>query len=175
MSLEVENKLNLLHINSVVTPKELPSGNFKFLEGLFDSSEGWLEMFDIAAIIFTIILLLSCVILVMASIFKVGQWQQYAQLSAIFSFIALLGVRGTPFIILAIPTYQQIDNVTDLIILVITQLIILVSIIGIGVSLLYKLGYKLIEHPEFRKNQRAIFTTSLIMLVVGTNIPYFLI
>lgn len=158
-----------------MTPQEIPNGNFGFLEGLFQSSVGWLQMFDIAAIIFTVILLISCVILVLASIFKVGQWQQYAQLSAIFSFISLLGVRGTPFIILAIPTYNQIDNITDLILLVLTQLIILVSIIGLGVSLLYKLGYKLIEHPEFRKNQRAIFTTSLIMLAIGTNIPYFLI
>lgn len=163
-----------LYVESVVQPKDLNMDLFDGFIGTIFSSGTWASFIDNVATIFTILFLISSFISVMAAVFKVGTWKKYAQMTTLFTFIVLVCTRGVAFFLLAIPTFTQVDNWMDIIIANITQALIFACLIGILVSFTFKLGYTLIKHPEFRKNQRTVLTTSLLMLVSAILVPIFL-
>lgn len=163
--------LHYLYIDSVVQPKDLNMDIFDGFLGTIFSSGTWTSLIDNMATIFTIIFLISSFISVMAAVFKVGAWKKYAQMTTLFTFIVLLCTRGVAFFLLAIPTFTQVDNWMANIIANVTQALIFACLIGILVSFTFKFGYTLINHPEFRKNQSTVLTTSILMLISAILVP----
>lgn len=166
--------LSFLYIDGVVQPKDLNLELFDGFIGKVFSSGTWASLIDNVATIFTIFFLISAFISVMAAVFKVGAWKKYAQMTTLFTFLVLIGTRGMPFFLLAIPTFTQVDSWMAIIIANVTQGLIFACLIGFLVSFTFKLGFTLIQHPEFRKNQRTVFTTSLLMLASAVLVPLLL-
>lgn len=148
------------------------------LGGLFDAATNintWLEVVDIGATVLACMFLISFLVMILAVTFKQGQWKKYAQGTALATFIGTLTLRAFPFTILAIPSFQEIDDLIDLLLLLILQCIVFMALIGIAVGLLLKFGYRLIEHPDFYKNYRTILTVSAIVVVISTIVPSIII
>ncbi|MGC7930662.1 hypothetical protein ACP3VS_18785 [Lysinibacillus sp. VIII_CA] len=160
---------------NIIEPEKLDVQKMESFVFSWLAQDKWLGIFDKVATIFTVFFLVACFILMMATVFKVGQWKKYAQLMALSSMFILLGVRGAPFIFLGLATITQIGNWLEIIVLIVTQAVIFASLIGIIVSMTFQHGYKLIDHPEFRKNHRAIFTMSILMFLTATFLPDLLI
>ncbi|MGE7692012.1 hypothetical protein ACQKMI_22780 [Lysinibacillus sp. NPDC097214] len=160
---------------NVIEPEKLDTQKMESFIFSWMEQEKLLGIFDKVSTIFTVMFLIACFILMMATVFKVGQWKKYSQLMALFSMFTLIGVRGAPFIFLGLTTIAQIDNWLEIIVLLVTQAVIFASLIGIVVSMTFQHGYKLIEHPEFRKNHRAILTMSVLMFLTATFLPEILV
>lgn len=148
------------------------------LGGLFSAAtniETWVEVIDIAATVLAFMFLVSFLVMIIAVTFKQGQWKKYAQGTAVATFISTITLRAFPFTILAIPSFKQIDELLDLSLLVLTQCIVFMSLIGIAAGLLLRFGYRLIEHPDFYKSYRTILTVSIVVVIISTIIPSIII
>lgn len=144
------------------------------LESVFSSITNidfWIQMINTGANVLAITFLVSFLIMILAATFKQGQWKKYAQGTALFTLIGMICLRAFPFTILAIPTLTQADAFIDLILLILLQSILFVALIGIAVGLLFRFGYKLIEHPDFYKSYRTVTTVSIVVVIFSIIVP----
>ncbi|RKJ74818.1 hypothetical protein D7X33_19220 [Butyricicoccus sp. 1XD8-22] len=131
----------------------------------------WIKVIDTGATVLAILFLVSFLIMILAATFKQGQWKKYAQVTALATFTGTVILRALPFTLMSIPTLQQADVFLDHILLLLMQCILFVALIGLAVGLLLKLGYKLIEHPDFYKAYRTVTTVSVVVVVFSIIIP----
>lgn len=132
---------------------------------------GALKFFDWGILGITILFLVGIITMIMAMIFKNGQWQKYSQLTMFWSFVTMLILRGVPLIIFSTRSGSDIDESFDVLITAISQLAIFVGFLGITVSLLFKFGNHLIEHPEFYRWSKNVRNVSIVMMIFALTAP----
>ncbi|MDX1806479.1 MAG: hypothetical protein R3267_05605 [Paenisporosarcina sp.] len=122
-------------------------------------------------IIITGIFVVGTLVMIMSVLFKNGQWQKFAQGTMFISFVVMLLLRGLPILILSIRNANDIDVLLRDGLLSLSYAAIFLGIISISVSLLFRLGYKLIEHPEFHRWSKNLISVSVLMMILAIAIP----
>ncbi|MDQ0271242.1 vacuolar-type H+-ATPase subunit I/STV1 [Cytobacillus purgationiresistens] len=122
--------------------------------------------------IITIIFLAGVVAMIMSILFRNGQWQKYGQSTIYISFIVLLILRGLPILILSMQSSQDVDALLNSAITMLSYSALYLGLISIAVSLLFRLGYKLIEHPDFHRWSKNLVSVSLLMMAFAVLVPY---
>ncbi|MGF9978915.1 hypothetical protein [Viridibacillus arvi] len=137
-----------------------------FMDDLFTEGSSFaVSIFDWGIKAITILFVIGIIVMIMAFIFKHGQWQKYAQSTMMWSFIAMLILRGAPIIFLSLQTKEDIDVAMQTALSTLAQVAIFIGIVGICVSLLFKFGHTLIKHPEYYKWYKNARNVSIIMIV----------
>lgn len=132
---------------------------------LIGSSYGW------GINIITGIFVVGTLVMIMSVLFKNGQWQKYAQGTMFISFLVMLLMRGLPILILSIRNTHDIDVLLQDALMSLSYAAVFLGIISISVSLLFRFGYKLIEHPEFHRWYRNLISVSVLMVLLAIVIP----
>lgn len=132
---------------------------------------GALQFFDWGILGITILFLVGIIAMIMAMIFKNGQWQKYSQLTMFWSFVTMLILRGVPLIIFSTQSGADIDRGFDVFITAMSQIALFIGFVGIGVSLLFKFGNHLIDHPEFYRWSKNARNVSLVMMLFALSAP----
>lgn len=114
---------------------------------------------------------LGALLMILSAIFKNGQWQKLGQNSMFWSFISLLLMRGLPILILSIRNTNDVDSLLNEFIITLSYSAIFLGVISIASSGLFKLGHKLIGHPEFYRRSRTLVMVSVIMVALSLVIP----
>lgn len=122
-------------------------------------------------IIITSTFVLGALLMILSAIFKNGQWQKIGQNSMFWSFISLLLMRGLPILILSIRNTNDVDSLLKEFIITLSYSAIFLGVISIASSGLFKLGHKLIGHPEFYRRSRTLIMVSVIMVALSLAIP----
>jgi len=170
------NYLTLLHIPAPVDPEsvhvdengiitENSSDAQSMLDTLLDiGTIGVVKVVDWGTSIITMIFVVAVILMIISSIFKVGQWQKFAQNTMLWSFIAMLFLRAIPITILSLQSEQDIDQAISSGLIALSQITIFIGITGVLLSLLFKFGYKLIEHPEYHRWSKNVLSVSTLMI-----------
>lgn len=119
-----------------------------------------------------ILFIIGVLLMILALIFKNGQWQKYAQTTMLFSFISMLMVRGTAIVILSFRNGMDIDDALSGGLIALVQISIFLGVTGILISFLLKLAYKLIEHPEYHRWSKNVLNVSILMILFSLVGPY---
>lgn len=168
------NKFILLTANPydvLATDGTAPENPLESVFTAITNIDVWVKIINTGATVLAISFLVSFLIMILAATFKQGQWKKYAQVTALSSFTGMIFLRAFPFTLLAFPTLQRAGSFLDLTMLIILQCILFVALIGIGVGLLFRLGYKLIEHPDFYKSYRTVTTVSIVVVIFSIIVP----
>lgn len=120
----------------------------------------------------TILFILGVILMIMAIIFKNGQWQKWGQSTMLWSFLSMLIVRAIPITILSFRNGVDVNEAFSALILSLTQMAIFLGVIGVLLSYLFKFAYKLIEHPEYHRWSKNVFNVSLIMMMFALIAPF---
>lgn len=113
----------------------------------------------------TVIFIAAVLLMIMAIIFKNGQWQKFAQSSMLWSFIAMMVIRAIPLTILSIQGGMDVDDAFNTMIAGLTQLSLFLGVTGIMLSFLFRFIHKLIKHPEYHRWSKNVFSMSLLMML----------
>lgn len=113
----------------------------------------------------TILFIIGVIAMIMAMIFKNGQWQKYAQTTMLWSFVSLMLLRGIPIVILSFKTKADVDAAFSTALSTISEVAVFIGLIGISISLLFKFGHTLIKHPEYYKWYKNARNISVIMIL----------
>lgn len=141
-------------------------------DGLLHDLTNVLEpVYDWGITIITAAFIIGTIIMILSLITKNGQWQKFGQNTMFFSFIVLLLLRGLPVIILSIQSMKDITLMLDAFISALSQTSVYIGMIGIGVSMLFLYGFKLIGHPNFYRWSRALVAGSSIMIALSLIVP----
>ena len=134
-------------------------------------ASGALQFFDWGILAITVLFLAGIIAMIMAMIFKNGQWQKYSQLTMFWSFATMLILRGVPLIIFSTQSGADIDAGFDVFINAMSQIAIFIGFVGIAVSLLFKFGNHLIDHPEFYRWSKNARNVSVVMMMFALSAP----
>lgn len=122
-------------------------------------------------IIITSTFVVGALMMILSALFKNGQWQKFGQNSMFWSFITLLLMRGMPILILSIRNTNDVDLLLQEFIITLSYSAIYLGVISIAASGLFKMGHKLIGHPEFYRRSRTLVMVSVIMVALSLGIP----
>lgn len=157
-----------LQQNQEIIPKE----STDFLSGIVTGfGNGLVPAYSWGITVITSTFVLGALMMILSALFKNGQWQKIGQNSMFWSFISLLLMRGLPILILSIQNSQDIDSLLSDFIITLSYSAIFLGVLSIAASLLFKFGYKLIEHPEFHRRSRTLVMVSIIMVCLSLVIP----
>lgn len=120
----------------------------------------------------TILFVVATLVMILSALFKNGQWQKYAQLTMLLSFLSMLVLRGLPIIILSIRQPSDVDILLQESLSMLSFGVIFLCLISIAVSFLFGFGYKLIEHPEFHRWAKTLRSVSVMMMIFAVIIPW---
>lgn len=151
-----------------ITPKstnDLFGGIMESLENGAAPFYGW------AVTIITAIFIVGTVVMVLALLFKNGQWQKYGQGTMFISFIVMIVLRGLPIVILSIQTMDDLDLLIQKVVTTLSYSTIFIGLIGVAVSFLFRFGERLIEHPDFHRWSKNLLTVSIMMMVFSVLVP----
>ncbi|MCM3389980.1 hypothetical protein M3649_17820 [Ureibacillus chungkukjangi] len=135
-------------------------------------STGALKAMDWGVNAITIVFIVGVIMMIMAIIFKVGQWQKFAQTTMLWSFISMLLLRAIPITILSFRSDADVDQAFSAALAALCQVAIFVGVTGILLSFLFRFGYKLIEHPEYHRWSKNILNVSVIMIFFALVGPF---
>lgn len=150
---------------------QIKESSFTFMDDLFSNvADLGASAFDWGIKLITILFIIGVIVMIMAMIFKHGQWQKYAQTTMLWSFISMMILRGAPIIFLSFRSKADVDTAFSTALGTLSEVAIFVGMMGIGISLLFKFGYMLIEHPEYYKwykNARNISAIMILFAFIG--------
>lgn len=150
----------------------IPDKDSNLLGGVVQSfAELIVPAYSWGIIIITSTFVIGTLLMILSAIFKNGQWQKLGQNSMFWSFISLLLLRGLPILILSIRNTNDIDILLKEFIITLSYSAIFLGVISIASSGLFKLGHKLIGHPEFYRRSRTLVMVSVIMVALSLVIP----
>lgn len=121
--------------------------------------------------IITALFVIGAVVMILSMIFKNGQWQKYGQGTMFISFVVMLVLRGMPIIFLSVRSSADIDSLLNSSLTVLSSSAVILGLIGIAVSFLFKFGYRLIDHPDFHRWARNLMSVSIMMMLFAIVIP----
>ncbi|MFJ7890387.1 hypothetical protein ACIQYL_20205 [Lysinibacillus xylanilyticus] len=147
------------------------------LDGLLDkissnSGINTLSIMDWGIKAITVMFILGVLLMIMAIIFKNGQWQKWGQSTMLWSFIAMLGIRAIPLTILSVKSGMDVNEAFTALISSLSQMAIFLGVIGLLLSLLFKFAFRLIEHPEYHRWSKNVLNVSLLMMLFATIGPF---
>lgn len=122
--------------------------------------------------IISVLFVVGAVVMMLAVLFRNGQWQKFAQGTMLYSFITMLVLRGLPILILSIRTQDDIDALLQESLTSLSSFAIFFGVLSISASLLFRFGYKLIEHPDFHRWSKNLLSVSALMMVLAIAIPW---
>ena len=150
-----------------------PVESSDFLGGLISTfTDIVTPLYGWAVNIISVLFVIGAVVMMLAVLFRNGQWQKYAQGTMFYSFITMLILRGLPIIILSIRTQNDIDVLLQESLTSLSSFAIFLGILSISASLLFRFGYKLIEHPDFHRWSKNLLSVSALMMVLAIAIPW---
>lgn len=150
-----------------------PSSN-NFLESIYSEIGGSMApLYGWAIDIFTITFLVGTIVMILSIMFKNGQWQKYAQSTMLITFIVMLLMRGVPIIMLSITSPDDIDMMLLSGVNVLGVVAIFIAAISLPISMLFKFGYHLIEHPKYHRWSRNLLSVAALMTALALIIPWF--
>ncbi|MDD1505322.1 hypothetical protein PVA17_21615 [Lysinibacillus sp. CNPSo 3705] len=120
----------------------------------------------------TIMFLCAVIMMIMAIIFKNGQWQKFAQTLMLWTFLGMLSLRAVPMIILSFRSEGDVDDAFSTVLLAISQMTIFIGLIALMLSLLFRLAHKLIAHPEYHRWSKNTLNVSLMMILFALIGPF---
>lgn len=145
-----------------------------FADGIYSEIGGFMIPFYGWAIDFiTITFLLGTIVMILSIMFKNGQWQKYAQGTMLITFVVMLLMRGVPIIVLSITSPDDIDMMLLSGVNVLGAVAIFIAAISLPISLLFKFGYHLIEHPKYHRWSRNLLSVAALMTALALIIPWF--
>lgn len=169
----------LQNVSAMPLIPELPKGKGEssskgFAEGVFSEISGTMvSLYDWGIDIITITFLLGTIVMILSIMFKNGQWQKYAQSTMLITFIVMLLMRGVPIIVLSINSPDDIDMMLLSGVNVLGAIAIFIAAISLPISLLFKFGYHLIEHPKYHRWSRNLLSVAALMTALALIIPWF--
>ncbi|MEK3977368.1 hypothetical protein MKZ20_21610 [Psychrobacillus sp. FSL K6-2684] len=141
-------------------------------DGLISSStELGVKLYSWGIIALTAVFVLGTLMMILSAIFKNGQWQKLGQNFMFWSFVSLLLLRGLPILILSIRNTNDIDSLFNEFIVSLSYTAVYLGVISLACGLMFKLGHKLIKHPEFYRRSKTLFMVSIIMVSLSILIP----
>ena len=120
----------------------------------------------------TIIFLCAVIMMIMAILFKNGQWQKFAQTTMLWTFLGMLAIRAVPIVILSFRSENDVDVAFSTALIAISQFTIFIGLTALMLSLLFRLAYKLIEHPEYHRWSKNTLNVSIMMIFFALIGPY---
>lgn len=147
------------------TTDSLLGGISGTLGGLMSFAYSW------GITIITGLFVVGTLVMIMSVLFKNGQWQKYAQGTMFFSFLVMLLLRGLPILVLSIHNANDIDVLLRDGLISLSYAAVFLGLISISVSLLFRFGYNLIEHPEFHRWSKNLISVSVLMVLLAIVIP----
>lgn len=135
------------------------------------AGNGTLSIFDWGVKVIAIIFVLAVLLMIMAFIFKNGQWQKWGQSTMMISFVAMLLIRAIPIIILSFRSEMDVTESLNGALGALSQVAIFLGVVGIMLSLLFKFAYKLIEHPEYHRWSKNVLNVSVLMMILALGGP----
>jgi hypothetical protein len=149
-----------------------PVSSDELFGGIIDTVEnGITPFYSWGVTIITAIFIVGTVVMVLALLFKNGQWQKYGQGTMFISFIVMIVLRGLPILILSIQTMDDFDLLISKVVTTLCYSTIFIGLVGIAASFLFRFGERLIEHPDFYRWSKNLLTVSILMMVFSIIIP----
>ncbi|PMC34987.1 hypothetical protein CJ195_20995 [Bacillus sp. UMB0899] len=127
-------------------------------------------IYDTGMKFITVIFLIAVVALALSLIFKNGQWTKWSTGVMVTSLLIILFFRGGPIIVLTMDAIGITLFASDLLNFA-TSVGIYVAVGMILVSLLFRLFYKLINHPDYFRWSKRLMIGSVIIAVLSLVIP----
>lgn len=135
-------------------------------------TQGTLKFVDWGTSGITIVFVAAVIMMIMAIIFKVGQWQKFAQTTMLWSFIAMLFMRAIPITILSFQSDADVDQAVNSALTALSHITIFIGMTGILLSFLFKFAFKLIEHPDYHRWSKNLIGVSILMIFFSVLSPY---
>ena len=149
-----------------------PTSSDSLFGGIAGSLESLLRsLYNWGVIIITALFVIGTLVMILSILFRNGQWQKYAQGTMFISFVVMLVLRGMPILLLSIKSSKDIDILLHDLISALSNAAIFLGITSIFVSLLFRFGYRLIEHPEFHRWSKNLLSVSILMMIFSIVIP----
>lgn len=134
-------------------------------------ASGAMHIFDWGILAINVLFLAGIIGMIMAMIFKNGQWQKYSQLTMFWSLATMLILRGVPMIIFSTQTGADVDNTFDTFVIAMSMLSIMFGFSGILTSILFKIFNHFIDHPEFYRWSKNSLNVSIVMMIFALSAP----
>lgn len=150
---------------------EAVSGDSLFGGILNDLEELLGPVYGYGVTIITAFFIIGSVVMVMSILFKNGQWQKYGQTTMLFSFLGMMTLRGLPVVVLSIHSMADLGLLLHYFLKVLSYSTVFIAFVGIAASFLFRFGHRLIDHPDFYRWSKNLFTVSLIMMSFAIAIP----
>lgn len=119
----------------------------------------------------TILFFVAILVMILSALFKNGQWQKYAQVTMLLSFVTMLLLRGMPIIVLSVRSATDVDVLLHETLSMLSFGVFFICLIGFAVSFLFGFGYKLIEHPEFHRWAKTLRSVAILMVIFAIAVP----
>lgn len=150
-----------------------PSEGNNFADSIYSEIGGFMTPFYGWAVDFlTISFVIGTIAMILSIMFKNGQWQKYAQSTMLTTFIVMLLMRGVPIVILSIHSPEDVDQLLLGGVEVLKGIGIFIAVISIPISLLFKFGHHLIEHPKYHRWSRNLIGVAVLMTVLSMVVPW---
>jgi hypothetical protein len=122
----------------------------------------------------TITFVVAVIVLVMAMIFKNGQWTKWSTGVMITTLILILFLRGLPILFFSSNAIGLTVIISDALSLA-KSTGIYVSILMLFVGLLFRFNYSLINHKEFSRWSKRLFVGSVLTALLISVMPSILL
>ncbi|MGE7843637.1 hypothetical protein ACQKNX_23010 [Lysinibacillus sp. NPDC093712] len=176
--------MKMLLLNILPQP---PTGNFdennmlipdeNSLDGLYSNltelgAKGTEKVFSWGISAITILFLCAVIMMIMAILFRNGQWQKFAQTTMLWSFLSMIAIRAIPIVVLSFRSELDVDDAFSTALIAISQITIFIGLTALMLSLLFRFAYKLIEHPEYHRWSKNTLNISIMMIFFALIGPY---
>jgi hypothetical protein len=168
--------MNFLNVSPFV-PKDTPEDPFspKSMDEDFGLTNSMLEgampiVYGTGMTLITIVFVVAVIVLVMAMIFKNGQWTKWSTGVMITTLIFILFLRGLPILFFSSDAIGWTVIIDDGLRLAVS-IGIYVSLTMLLVGLLFRLNYKLINHKEYLRWSKRLYVGSVLTAVLITVMP----
>lgn len=130
-----------------------------------------LKSYEWGIVIITAGFVIGALVMILSALFKNGQWQKFGQNTMFWSFITILLLRAGPILSLSIRNSNDMDSLLRDFIITLSYSAIFLGAISVFASGLFKLGHRLIEHPEFYRRSKTLIMVSILMMIFSLAIP----
>lgn len=120
----------------------------------------------------TIIFLCAVIMMILAILFRNGQWQKFAQTTMLWTFLSMLLLRAIPIVILSFRSEMDVDEAFSTALIAISQITLFIALTALMLSLLFRFAYKLIKHPEYHRWSKNTLNVSVMMAIFAIVGPY---
>ncbi len=130
-----------------------------------------LKVYEWGIVLITAGFVIGALVMILSALFKNGQWQKFGQNTMFWSFLTILLLRAGPILSLSIQSSNDMDSLLREFIITLSYSAIFIGAISVVASGLFRLGHRLIEHPEFYRRSKTLMMVSVLMMIFSLAIP----